>query len=95
MAGELEKDNEEWKVPEFVENSDTDITEGDLVYWSRYVFIHTASTGTINYINRFGTGIYTLHMQIDALVNQGNSGGPVINTDGQKVAGIVVIYYLR
>ena len=29
-------------------------------------------------------------MQIDAVVNQGNSGGPVITTDGQKVAGIVV-----
>ena len=43
----------------------------------------------INYTNRFGTGIYTLHLQIDAVVNQGNSGGRVMTTDG-KVAGIIV-----
>ena len=86
------KDNEEWKALEFVENSDTDITEGDpvVVIGHGMSLPYTASTGTINYINRFGTGIYTLHMQIDAVVNQGNSGGPVITTDGQKVAGIVV-----
>ena len=36
---------------------------------------YTASSGMVNYVNRFGTGIYTLHMQIDAVINQGNSGG--------------------
>lgn len=85
------KDNEEWEALEFVEDSSTDISEGDpiVVIGHGMSLPYTASSGHINYVNRFGTGIYTLHLQIDAVVNQGNSGGPVITTDG-KVAGVVV-----
>lgn len=85
------KDNEEWEPLEFVEDSSKEISEGDpvVVIGHGMSLPYTASSGHINYVNRFGTGIYTLHLQIDAVINQGNSGGPVITTDG-KVAGIVV-----
>jgi len=91
LIGIRKKDNEEWEALEFVEDSSTDISEGDpiVVIGHGMSLPYTASSGHINYVNRFGTGIYTLHLQIDAVVNQGNSGGPVITTDG-KVAGIVV-----
>ena len=85
------KDNEEWKPLEFVEDSRIELTEGDpvVVIGHGMSLPFTASTGHINYTNRFGTGVYTLHLQIDAVVNQGNSGGPVVTHDG-KVAGVVV-----
>ena len=85
------KDNEEWEALEFVKDSSSEISEGDpiVVIGHGMSLPYTASSGHINYVNRFGTGIYTLHLQIDAVINQGNSGGPVITTDG-KVAGIVV-----
>ena len=62
---------------EFVEDSRIELTEGDpvVVIGHGMSLPFTASTGHINYTNRFGTGVYTLHLQIDAVVNQGNSGG--------------------
>lgn len=85
------KDNEDWHALEFHERVDREVAEGDIVVVVGHGMSlpYTATSGMVNYVNRFGTGIYTLHMQIDAVVNQGNSGGPVMTTDG-KVAGIVV-----
>ena len=85
------KENEEWHALEFHERVDEEVTEGDtvVVVGHGMSLPYTASSGMVNYVNRFGTGIYTLHMQIDAVINQGNSGGPVMTTDG-KVAGIIV-----
>ncbi len=85
------KDNEEWEALEFIEDSRKDITEGDpvVVIGHGMSLPYTASVGAITYVNRFGTGPYTLHLQVDAVVNQGNSGGPVITTDG-KVAGVIL-----
>ncbi len=85
------KEDEEWHALEFHERVDEEVTEGDtvVVVGHGMSLPYTASSGMVNYVNRFGTGIYTLHMQIDAVINQGNSGGPVMTTDG-KVAGIIV-----
>ena len=84
-------DNEEWEALEFVEDSSLEVAEGDpvVVIGHGMSLPYTATTGHVSYTNRFGTGIYTLHLQIDAVINQGNSGGPVISTD-RKVVGIVV-----
>ena len=85
------KDNEDWKALEFIESSRKDITEGDpvVVIGHGMSLPYTATVGNISYTNRFGTGPYTLHLQVDAVVNQGNSGGPVMTMDG-KVAGVIL-----
>jgi len=85
------KDDEPWEALEFIEDSRLDITEGDpvVVIGHGMSLPYTATVGSISYTNRFGTGPYTLHLQIDAVVNQGNSGGPVLTMDG-RVAGVIL-----
>lgn len=85
------KDDEPWEAMEFIEDSTFDITEGDpvVVIGHGMSLPFTATVGNISYVNRFGTGPYTLHLQVDAVVNQGNSGGPVLTMDG-KVAGVIL-----
>jgi len=88
------KEDEEWHALEFHERVDEEVTEGDtvVVVGHGMSLPYTASSGMVNYVNRFGTGIYTLHMQIDAVINQGNSGGPIIDLDGNVVGVAQAIY---
>ena len=83
----LKKDNEEWEALEFADYKD--ISEGDPVV----VIGHGMSMpwnntqGIVTYDGRFGQRPYSLMMQVDAVINQGNSGGPVIGED-RKVFGV-------
>ena len=82
------KDMEEWKAVEF-EDADN-IGEGEpvVVIGHGLSLNYSATEGIINYNNRYGMYPLRLGVQIDAVVNQGNSGGPIFNTD-LKVVGVV------
>ena len=45
----------------------------------------SATQGSVVYKDRYGSRPYNLMLQVDAVINQGNSGGPVINMDGNVV----------
>ena len=82
------KDMEDWDAVEF-ENPDN-IGEGEpvVVIGHGLSLNYSATEGIINYNNRYGMYPLRLGVQIDAVVNQGNSGGPIFNTD-LKVVGVV------
>jgi serine protease Do len=82
------KDMEEWEALEF-EDADN-IGEGEpiVVIGHGLSLNYSATEGIINYYNRYGMYPLRLGIQIDAVVNQGNSGGPILNTD-LKVVGVV------
>lgn len=80
------KDNEDWKALEFTDYRN--IAEGDpVVVIGHGLSLPWSSTfGQVTFNGRTAMP-YNIMLQIDAVVNQGNSGGPVIGIDG-KVYGI-------
>lgn len=53
----------------------------------------TVTAGIVSSIGRdIGNGPYTDYLQIDAPINQGNSGGPTFDTNGQVVGMNTAIY---
>lgn len=81
------RDNEDWKAMEFAEIDDINTGDPVVVMGHGMSLGWTSTFGHVSYNNRF-TKPYNIMLQIDAVVNQGNSGGPVIGLDG-KVYGIV------
>jgi len=45
----------------------------------------SVSEGIISGVNRVGSNDLPLYIQTDAALNPGNSGGPLINTDGEVI----------
>jgi serine protease Do len=80
------KDTETWDALEFV--NPEDISEGDpvVVIGHGLSLPWTSTAGQVSYNGRSAKP-YNIMLQIDAVVNQGNSGGPVLGLDG-KVYGI-------
>ena len=79
------QDNEEWEAVEFDDEAGvgdpvTILGHGMSLPW-------TSTSGIISYKDRYGTRPYSLMLQVDAVINQGNSGGPVMSSDG-KVVGV-------
>ena len=81
------KDNEEWETLE-IENHD-EIGTGDsvVVVGHGMGMSFSATQGSIVYKERYGSRPYNLMLQVDAVINQGNSGGPILNMAG-KVVGV-------
>lgn len=81
------RDNEDWQALEFADPKD--INDGDpiVVIGHGMSLGWTSTFGHVSFSKRF-TKPYNIMLQIDAVVNQGNSGGPVIGLDG-KVYGII------
>lgn len=80
------KDNEEWTALEFEDH--TTISEGDpvVVIGHGLSMPWNITTGIVTYDGRM-VRPYSLMLQTDAVINQGNSGGPLLSTDG-KVIGV-------
>ena len=83
----LKKDNEEWEALEFADYKD--ISEGDpvVVIGHGMSLPWNSTQGIVTYDGRLGQRPYSMMMQVDAVINQGNSGGPVIGED-RKVYGV-------
>jgi serine protease Do len=83
----FKQDNEKWEALEFADPED--ISEGDpvVVIGHGMSLPWASTTGIVTYDGRFGQRPWSLMMQVDAIINQGNSGGPVIGA-GQKVYGV-------
>ena len=66
---------------------------GDYVYAIGNPFGHgfSVSAGIISARNRELTGAYDDFIQTDAAINQGNSGGPLFNMDGEVIGVITAI----
>lgn len=80
------QDEEEWEALEFADPKD--ISEGDpvVVIGHGLSLPWTSTSGQVAYDGRSAKP-YNIMLQIDAVVNQGNSGGPVIGLNG-KVYGV-------
>jgi serine protease Do len=65
------------------------LTEGDFVMamGAPWGLSRSVSIGIISCTNRFlpGSGEYSLWLQTDASISPGNSGGPLVNTDGEVI----------
>jgi len=83
----MKKDNETWEALEFADYDD--INEGDpvVVIGHGMSLPWNSTQGIVTYDGRFGQRPYSLMLQVDAVINQGNSGGPVIG-EGVKVFGV-------
>ena len=81
------QDSEEWEALEFADYKD--ISEGDpvVVIGHGMSMPWNSTQGIVTYDGRFGQRPYSLMLQVDAVINQGNSGGPVIGEDA-KVFGV-------
>jgi len=81
------QDNEGWEILEWEDpknigagNPVTVVGHGMSLPW-------TSTSGIISYSGRWGSRPYSMMLQVDAVINQGNSGGPIIGSNG-KVVGV-------
>ena len=81
------KDNEEWETLSIADYDDIGTGDSVVIVGHGMGMTFTASQGSIVYKDRYGSRPYNLMLQVDAVINQGNSGGPIINLDG-KVVGV-------
>ena len=86
------QDNEEWKTLKFADRDDYNTGDPVVVIGHGMGMPWTTSQGHITHSNRFGLRPYSLMLQTDAVINQGNSGGPIINLEGDVVGVAQAIY---
>jgi len=86
------KDNEEWEAVEFADNDDYSTGTPVVVIGHGMSMSWTSTQGHVVYKDRYGMRPYNLMVQVDAVINQGNSGGPVFNLDGDVIGVAQSIY---
>jgi serine protease Do len=86
------QDNEEWKALEFAQHTDYNVGDPIVVIGHGMSMPWTSTQGTISYKDRYGSRPYSLMLQVDAVINQGNSGGPVIDMNGEVIGIAQSIY---
>ena len=82
----VKKDNEEWETLEFEQYDEIGVGDSVAILGHGMGMAFTATQGTITYKDRYGSRPYNLMVQVDAVINQGNSGGPIMNMEGRVVA---------
>lgn len=70
---------------EFADSDDARVGDHVLVIGNPHGFGFSVSTGIVSARNRDFRGPYDDFIQTDAAINQGNSGGPLFNVDGEVI----------
>jgi len=86
------KDNEEWKPLKFADRDDYNTGDPIVIIGHGMGMPWTTTQGHITHSQRYGLRPYALMIQTDAVINQGNSGGPIINLEGEVVGVAQAIY---
>jgi S1-C subfamily serine protease len=81
------QDNEEWEALAWEDNDKIGVGMPITVVGHGMSLAWTATAGIVSYAGRYGSRPYSAMVQIDAVINRGNSGGPVIGSNG-KVVGV-------
>ena len=81
------KDNEDWEILEIEDPKNIGVGDSVAIVGHGMGMAFSATQGSVVYKERYGSRPYNLMLQVDAVINQGNSGGPIINMDG-KVVGV-------
>lgn len=86
------QDNEDWKTLKFADRDDYNTGDPVVIIGHGMGMPWTTTQGHITHSNRFGLRPYASMIQTDAVINQGNSGGPIINLQGDVVGVAQAIY---
>lgn len=76
-----------WDALEFSDSNDVSVGEKVIAIGNPLGLQFSVSQGIVSAVHRVGSNGLEAYIQTDAALNPGNSGGPLINTDG-KVIGI-------
>lgn len=86
------KENEEWEAVEWGTRDDYSTGTPVIVIGHGMSMSWTSTQGHVVYRDRFGMRPYNLMLQVDAVINQGNSGGPIFNDRGKLIGVAQSIY---
>lgn len=86
------KEDEDWEAIEWGTKDDYAIGTPVVVIGHGMSMSWTSTQGHVVYRDRFGMRPYNLMLQVDAVINQGNSGGPIFNDRGQVIGVAQSIY---
>ncbi|MEK6819689.1 MAG: trypsin-like peptidase domain-containing protein [Nanoarchaeota archaeon] len=76
-----------WNALEFDDSNDVQVGEKVIAIGNPLGLQFSVSQGIVSAVHRTGSNGLEVYIQTDAALNPGNSGGPLINTNG-KVIGI-------
>jgi S1-C subfamily serine protease len=86
------REDEEWEAIEWGTKDDYNTGTPVVVIGHGMSMSWTSTQGHVVYKDRFGMRPYNLMLQVDAVINQGNSGGPIFNDRGQVIGVAQSIY---
>jgi serine protease Do len=86
------QDNEDWKTLKFADRDDYNTGDPVVIIGHGMGMPWTTTQGHVTHSNRFGLRPYALMVQTDAVINQGNSGGPILNLEGNVIGVAQAIY---
>ena len=85
-------DDEQWKPLKFAEEDSYNTGDPVVIIGHGMGMPWTTTQGHITHSRRYGLRPYSIMIQTDAVINQGNSGGPIIDLDGNVVGVAQAIY---
>ena len=88
----LKIDNEQWEPLKFADPESYNTGDPVVIIGHGMGMPWTTTQGHITHSRRYGLRPYALMIQTDAVINQGNSGGPIIDLDGNVVGVAQAIY---
>jgi len=86
------QDNEDWTALKFSHDEELGVGDPVVVIGHGMSMPWTSTQGHIVYKDRYGSRPYSLMLQVDAVINQGNSGGPIIDMKGEVIGIAQSIY---
>lgn len=81
----LKIEDNNWEYLEFADSDDAKVGEKVIAIGNPYGLSFSVTEGIISAVGRVISGYGGEYIQTDTAINAGNSGGPLINTDGEVV----------